>query len=217
MKCVGPPILTPVSTFSDSRFTGAPPPEHDNQDLARVAAEWDALNAELHTVQAELEALRVEHERMREAAGGGRGEAVAGLFAQAKEKQEERIRAERELTELKAKVSKKAHIQSTVNSDTWRDVSAVLLKFEELSTPKLRVDTVDAESAPSERGLSEAVEHTMSDRGANLHAAGGLKISAVPSSLDDEQSALKRRMMHGLMSGDVHPSTEQAFAEPPRA
>lgn len=77
------------------------------------------------------------------------------VLAQAKEEQENRIRVERELTELKAKVSKEvgsshharffrtAHpdtrlqalLHSTVTSDTWRNVSEALPKLDDLCTP----------------------------------------------------------------------------------
>lgn len=187
-------------------------------------------------------------------------------LAQAKEEQERRIHAERELTEYKAKVSKevsqwhdalvyriaridtdiKALLHSSV-SETWPDVATALPKLEELcapfalpplderreasnprsnrqtplssapetfstglATPQSRVGTVDIEPAPSERATSEVVDLTASGTEADPVRAGSLKRPASPSSLDDEQSALKRRRMQELRVGALRPSVERA-------
>ena len=187
------------------------------------------------------------------------------VLAQAKEEQEKRVRAERELTELKAKISKevcgphamspthlahpdvgvKALLQSSV-AETWPDVSAALPKLDELctpiatsppgeqrrtsqplsnrqtppssapeafstglATPQSRVSTVDAEPAPSERATSE-VDPTVSGNEGDPHFTGSRKRAASPSSLDGEQSALKRRRVQELMGCAPRSSVERA-------
>ena len=183
-------------------------------------------------------------------------------LAQAKDEQEKRIQAERELTEVKAKLSKEvghgrdivsihiAHVdpgtQALLHSsvaETWPDVAAGLPKLEELfapftgavretpglpsnrqtplssvspdafstglATPQSQVGTVDAEPTPSERAISEAVDLSRSATGSESPAAGSLKRPASPSSLDNEQSALKRRRMQEIIDGTPGPSQER--------